>query len=497
MTDFGHAIGIPATSPERNQPDPSAPTGQRRDEATPSAPPPYDNLPPYENPPAHPYGQPSAPPAASVDLDLAHAHAQARARAENGDLTGARTMLEEALAAGELRLGSSAPALVPLMVDVATLARRLGNLTEAANQLRRAYGIAVASHGPQHPTSLSIEGRLAAVLYRLGESTEAYDWHLADAGRRVLGDEHPAVRGAQQRLAALAQAPTPPTPTALSSVPSSPVTPSPVAPSPAPPAAGSAPPQAAASPPVEAAGWTPPTDAGVWTPPTDAGTWTPPTDTPGWAPPNDSVAWTPPTDTAGWTPPPATPAEPPVAANLVYEPAIEGDVWEDGEATVRTRRVGGSGSTILVASLGAVILAVVVVVALALLTPSADQPTAQTSSPGPSPITVTANPTPSTAPTSPAPTAVRIVEDAGGTVTLAWSDPSPGTVPFLVSGARDGDALVAIQSVPAGETTTTIYGLNVNFNYCFSVAAVYSADVVQESMATCTRRENVTSAPTE
>ena len=195
--------------------------------------------------------------------------------------------------------------------------------------------------------------------------------------------------------------------------------------------------------------------------------------------------------------PAPAPAAEPVPADLVYGPAIEGDVWEDGEATVRSRRLGGGGGVVLVASLGAVIVAVVVVVALALLAPPGDQPTAQDPGPQQGPITVTANPTPTAAPTSPAPTALRIVEDGGGIVTLTWSDPSPGTVPFLVSGAREGDALVAIQPVPAGETTTTIYGLNVNFNYCFSVAAVWSADVIQESMTTCTRREGVSSPPTE
>lgn len=146
-------------------------------------------------------------------------------------------------------------------------------------------------------------------------------------------------------------------------------------------------------------------------------------------------------------------------------------------------------------SLGAVIVAVVVVVALALLTPSGNQSAAPDPGPAQSPLTVTANPTPTDAPTSPAPAGVRIVEDGGGTVTLTWTDPSPGTVPFLVSGAREGDALVAIQSVPPGETTATIYGLNVNFNYCFSVAAVWSAEVVRESVATCTRREGIDSTP--
>src|SRR5262245_56609963 len=109
---------------------------------------------------------------------LTTAHAEGRERAEAGDLTGARTLMEDALASGELRLGRDSPRLAPLMVDLATIARNVGNLTEAQNQLRRAYGIVVSSAGPDHEMSLSIEGRLATVCHRLGEPTEAYDWHL-------------------------------------------------------------------------------------------------------------------------------------------------------------------------------------------------------------------------------------------------------------------------------------------------------------------------------
>ncbi len=179
MNDFGHGIGAP---PQRS---PGQPYGQHE---------PYTQLDPQLR----------------DDVDnLADAHAQARLLAEGGDLTGARSRIEQALASGELRLGEDDHRLVPLMVDLATIARRLGNLTEARNQLRRAYAVIVASAGPEHASSLSIEGRLAAVVYRLGEPTEAYDWHLTDAGRRVLGADHPAVRGAQNRLAASAQ-PAPP-----------------------------------------------------------------------------------------------------------------------------------------------------------------------------------------------------------------------------------------------------------------------------------------------
>src|SRR5262249_30580747 len=42
-----------------------------------------------------------------------------------------------------------------------------------------------------------------------GEPTEAYDWHLTDVGARVLGLDHPAVRGAQERMASRPPAPEP------------------------------------------------------------------------------------------------------------------------------------------------------------------------------------------------------------------------------------------------------------------------------------------------
>src|SRR5258705_1811720 len=204
MSEFGHAIGAPSQYDQVPSYGSGQPYGQSES---------YGQSQPYVRSqsygPEPPYGQ-RPPESAYVQDELANlaaAHTQARQRAESGDLTGARTLIEAALASGELQLGREDPRLAPLMVDLATIARRLGNLTEARNQLRRAYAIIVASAGPEHATSLSIEGRLAAVVYRLGEPTEAYDWHLADAGQRVLGTEHPAVRGAQQRLAASPQGP--------------------------------------------------------------------------------------------------------------------------------------------------------------------------------------------------------------------------------------------------------------------------------------------------
>src|SRR5690606_16495163 len=138
----------------------------------------------------------------------------------------------------------------------------------------------------------------------------------------------------------------------------------------------------------------------------------------------------------------------------------------------------------------AVILVVGVVVALAFLRPAVGPPTTA----DPSDTTTTTEPTP-TEEAAPAPTGVRIVEDTGGAVTLAWTDPSAAEVSFVVSGGRQGDALMALVTVPAGETTTTIYGLNVNFNYCFTVAAVWSSEHLPTSTPICTRRSTVSASP--
>jgi hypothetical protein len=396
MSDFGHAIGLPAEGG----------AGQAQQTYEPYRPYGYDQPTPQEH-------------------DLGAVHAQARARAETGDLTGARTMIEESLAAGELRLGPQHPALVPLMVDLATIARRLGNLTETRNQLRRAYGIVLAVSGSEHPTALSIEGRLAAVGYRLGEPTQDQDRHLADAGARVLGPDHPAVRGAQQRLGLGGAPASAPASVAAPAAPAAPVAPVPTAP------------PAAASPYVAAATYGPP--------------------------------------------------QPPVAAALpvVLAPshALEGDLLparvDEPTARVRPARTGNRG-LVLVLCLAALVLAGAGIAAMQLFFSKggllAGDPVTGTST----------EPTP-TVEAPPAPTGIRL-NDRGDTVTVSWADPSGGQVPFVVSVGIEDNALFIVESVPAGQTTVTIYATNPNFQYCFTVAAVWSADLVRESERTCTTR---------
>jgi hypothetical protein len=141
----------------------------------------------------------------------------------------------------------------------------------------------------------------------------------------------------------------------------------------------------------------------------------------------------------------------------------------------------------LVASLGVVVLVAAGVVALQFFRPRAAGPAAE---PTPSRVdTVQGAEPPSTAPTptAPPPTAV-VLKDDGGSVTLTWLDPSNGRVPFIVSGGRDGQALIAMDSVEPGRTTSTIYGLNDRLNYCFTVSAVWASDKIAPSMRTCTNR---------
>jgi hypothetical protein len=376
---------------------------------------------------------------------LSVAHGEARQRAESGDLTGARTLLEDALAIGEVRLGHDHPRLAPLMVDLATLARGLGNLTEALGQLRRAYAIVAATGGPEHPTSLSIEGRLAAVMYRLGEPTEAYDWHLADIGTRVLGAEHPAVKGAQQRLTAAEQA-----------------------------AAEQA-----------AAGWAPVSDPGPLLPsvlPNQS--WDP--DEPGLAPTYAPGA------------PGVYQRVAPVQPSYQYEPAPE--VWHE-RPSIEPRPRGHNGGLILVGGLGAVVLVAAVVVAVQLFgssdhTRSAAPPPASATSEAPDAIAPSSDATtPSPSPgRSPAPGDVKLV-DNGGSITLTWTDPSSGQVPFIVAGGRDGTPSAPVQSLEPGHTTTTISGLRTDVNYCYTVAAVWSADTIMMSPRTCTHRLSTTQTP--
>jgi hypothetical protein len=80
------------------------------------------------------------------------------------------------------------------------------------------------------------------------------------------------------------------------------------------------------------------------------------------------------------------------------------------------------------------------------------------------------------------------VRDNGDHATVTWTDPTGGTVPFLVSGGRAGQQSHVYATVPAGTTSYPVNALNVNYDYCFVVIAIYSTDDLVTSDLVCTRR---------
>jgi len=399
---------------------------------------------------------------------LAKAVALARQRADAGDLTSARTLLESALATGELRVGRDHPQLVPLMVDLATIAREVGNLTESQAQLSRAYEIAVLATGPEHPSALKIEARLAVVTGRLGEPTDAYDWHLADAGARVLGPEHPAVRSARERLGARHGMGPGGTPSA-DDQPDRPAI-APTGPPPAlpgRPAALPSPPASLPSPPASEA----PAVGDLRPPPTYM-----PTLAPG------------------------VYERRPDAVPIYISPAPlaefsgqEITVWpEPDEPTTRTRphRPHRAGLA-LVAGIGAAVLIASAIVAVKALGPApVGAVSGERATTAPATLTVA----PTTAPPTTSPTVAAVpptelkLADTGGSVTLTWRDPTGGRVPFLLTGGRVGTGARPLESIPAGRTRSIVYGLNNKFDYCFVVSAIYSATLIAPSIRICTHR---------
>ena len=80
-------------------------------------------------------------------------------------------------------------------------------------------------------------------------------------------------------------------------------------------------------------------------------------------------------------------------------------------------------------------------------------------------------------------------------MTLTWDDPSGGRIPFIVSGGREGTPMGLLESLPAGRTSFTIYGVNEQYNWCFTVAAVWGTDKISPSMRACTTRLSTGATP--
>ena len=84
---------------------------------------------------------------------------------------------------------------------------------------------------------------------------------------------------------------------------------------------------------------------------------------------------------------------------------------------------------------------------------------------------------------------VRLIDD-GEAIALSWTDPTDGTVSFIVAGGRAGEEMKPLANLPPGRVQYEINGLNPDLDYCFTVVAVYgtNASQVAASEQRCTTR---------
>jgi hypothetical protein len=97
---------------------------------------------------------------------------------------------------------------------------------------------------------------------------------------------------------------------------------------------------------------------------------------------------------------------------------------------------------------------------------------------------------------STAPSAIRLtLDDKGATVTLTWTDPSGGRVPFVVSYGRAEGPADRTERVQAGTTTLSVNQLNPAQDYCFTVEVGDPAAGVAPSPTVCTSRARPSTSP--
>lgn len=221
----------------------------------------------------------------------------------------------------------------------------------------------------------------------------------------------------------------------------------------------------------------------------------------------------PPEAHAGYSPPhpepPLPPAVPAMAASGRASrqlPAAPSDVGDGSDGAHRDRhlparrhaalpvrihhppKVGRRTAPIVFAGLVVVLLGAGAVVAgFALVDGQEQRSPAPTGAPSGSADASAAPTGPAVATPGTPPTEVRL-RDGRDRVSLAWTYPAGAEGPVVVSGGRSGQEPRAFQELPAGATSFVVYGLNQNTDYCFSIAVVYSVDLVGRADPICTDR---------
>jgi hypothetical protein len=83
---------------------------------------------------------------------------------------------------------------------------------------------------------------------------------------------------------------------------------------------------------------------------------------------------------------------------------------------------------------------------------------------------------------------LRLV-DQGDRLLITWLYPVPADGPLVVSMARAGEPMRALQSLPAGTESLTLPGLDPQRDYCVAVTVTYRSDHIVMSSPVCTDRK--------
>lgn len=124
--------------------------------------------------------------------------------------------------------------------------------------------------------------------------------------------------------------------------------------------------------------------------------------------------------------------------------------------------------------------------------PAVNPPPSAAASPPPSAAATTPpatrSPVGGAAAQAPAPPSGVKLSDGGGSVTLAWTYPAGAKGQVILSAGRPGKPRTTFQTLPAGTSTFTVYGLSASGNYCFSVGVAYPSRQVLTAQPVCTAR---------
>ncbi|MEU4665823.1 fibronectin type III domain-containing protein [Micromonospora chalcea] len=178
---------------------------------------------------------------------------------------------------------------------------------------------------------------------------------------------------------------------------------------------------------------------------------------------------------------PEPPAQPepgawPVNPPMFHQPA---PVQPPGAYPMEPERPGRN-RTVLALVAGGAVLAVVAAVGVGVVLLNRE------AAPPPAPVPASGAASPKVA--GPPPGDLQLRDDTT-TVTVTWTDPTNGGVPFVVAGGRAGQKLGVMATVDAGQTRYTVNGLSAKLDYCFTVLAVYATDSYSTSGQVCTDRE--------